>query len=329
MNVFVSLVAVVVLFLAGFFGAKAGLHVVFGVIVPYAAVVLFVAGLIYRVLGWARVPVPFRIPTTCGQEYSLPWIKQSKLDNPSGTAGVVARMALEVLFFRSLLRNTRSELIDNKRVVYSSSPWLWFGSMAFHWSMLIIIIRHLRLVLDPVPRSITFLQGADGFLQIGAPVYYITSFMFIAALSYLLLRRLYIPQLRYISLANDYFPLFLLLGIGVSGFWMRYISKIDVVAAKELVLGLARLKPAGLDAVDPLFYGHLFLASVLVAYFPVSKLMHMAGVFLSPTRNMANNNRMVRHVNPWDYPVKVHTYEEYEDEFRDKMKTAGLPVDKE
>jgi nitrate reductase gamma subunit len=251
------------------------------------------------------------------------------LDNPSTAAGVVARMALEILFFRSLLRNTKSELIENKRVVYSSSPWLWLGSIVFHYSMLVIVLRHLRLVVDPVPSCITFLQAADGFLQIGAPTYYITSFMFIAALGYLLIRRLWIPQLRYISLANDYFPLFLLIGIGMSGFWLRYVGKTDIVAVKEIVLGLARFKPAGLDAVDPLFYAHLFLASVLVAYFPVSKLMHMAGVFFSPTRNMANNNRMVRHVNPWDYPVKVHTYEEYEDEFRDKMKGAGVPVDKE
>ena len=329
MSLFIPLAAVMLLYLAGYYGAKVGLHAAFGVAIPYLAVLLFLVGLVYRVLSWARVPVPFRIPTTCGQEKSLPWIRQAKLDNPSDTAGVVGRMALEILFFRSLLRNTKSELIDNKRVVYSSSPWLWLGAMAFHWSMLVIILRHLRLVVDPVPGFITFLQAADGFLQVGAPVHYITSFLFIASLLYLLARRLFIPQLRYISLANDYFPLFLLLGIGLTGFWLRYIGKTDVVAAKELVLGLARFRPAGLDAVDPLFYGHLFLVSVLVAYFPISKLAHMAGVFLSPTRNLANNNRMVRHVNPWDYPVKVHTYEEYEDEFREKMKGAGVPVEKE
>ena len=78
-----------------------------------------------------------------------------------------------------------------------------------------------------------------------------------------------------------------------------------------------------------MFYGHLFLVCMLLVYFPFGKLVHLAGVFLSPTRNMANNNRMVRHVNPWDYPVKVHSYEEYEDEWRDKMKAAGVPVDKE
>jgi hypothetical protein len=33
-------------------------------------------------------------------------------------------------------------------------------------------------------------------------------------------------------------------------------------------------------------------------------------------------------VNPWNYPVKVHTYEAYENDFREKMVEAGLPVDK-
>ncbi|MCP4605131.1 MAG: menaquinol oxidoreductase, partial [Proteobacteria bacterium] len=49
---------------------------------------------------------------------------------------------------------------------------------------------------------------------------------------------------------------------------------------------------------------------------------------LSPTRNLANNSRVVRHVNPWSYDVKFHTYEAYEDDFREKMIEAGLPVEK-
>ena len=57
--------------------------------------------------------------------------------------------------------------------------------------------------------------------------------------------------------------------------------------------------------------------------------MHAAGVFLSPTRNLAANSREVRHVNPWNHPVHVHTYEEYEDEFRERMRDAGLPLEKE
>jgi hypothetical protein len=49
---------------------------------------------------------------------------------------------------------------------------------------------------------------------------------------------------------------------------------------------------------------------------------------MSPTRNLANNSRAKRHINPWNYPVKVHTYAAYEDEFREKMIEAGLPVEK-
>jgi hypothetical protein len=38
---------------------------------------------------------------------------------------------------------------------------------------------------------------------------------------------------------------------------------------------------------------------------------------------------MRRHVNPWNYPVAVHTYEEWEEEFKDKLITAGIPLDHE
>ena len=84
------------------------------------------------------------------------------------------------------------------------------------------------------------------------------------------------------------------------------------------------MRPAALGSV---FAVHLALVSVLAAYFPFSKLMHMGGVFLSPTRNLANNNRAKRHVNPWNYPVKTHTYAEWEEEFRDKLKGADLPLE--
>ena len=74
---------------------------------------------------------------------------------------------------------------------------------------------------------------------------------------------------------------------------------------------------------------HLFLVCVLLIYFPFSKLMHMGGVFFSPTRNTKCNTREQRHVNPWNPPKHFHTYAEYEDEFRDAMVEAGIPVDKQ
>jgi nitrate reductase gamma subunit len=311
-----------------FLGRLEQLHLLLGVIMPYAAVATFLVGVSYRVVRWSLSPVPFRIPTTCGQQKSLPWIKAGWLESPSRTTGVVARMALEILFFRSLFRNTKAELRQGPRLTYTESKFLWLGALAFHWSFLIIFVRHLRFFMEPVPRPLLALEKLDSFFQVGAPILYLTDVVIVAALLYLLQRRLSDPQVRYISLLADYFALFLILGLAVSGIWMRYFTRVDIVAIKQLAVGLATFSPVVPKEVGPLFFVHLFLLSTLAAYFPFSKLMHMGGVFLSPTRNLANNNRMKRHINPWDYPVKVHTYEEWEAEFRDKIVAVGLPLDK-
>jgi len=328
MNILVALAAAGGLFVVGMLGGSLGLGWIFGVIIPSLAILLFLGGMVAKVMGWSSSAVPFRIPTSCGQQKSLDWIPHSRLENPHTPFQAVGRMALEVLFFRSLLRNTKADLVDGRRLVYRTDHLLWVAAMLMHWSFLVIIVRHMRLMTNPVPGFVTFLENADGFLEIGLPAVFVTTVTFLLGVTILLYRRLTNPQVRYISLVGDYFPLFLLLGIGLSGVWMRHLDKVDIASIKELMVGLFHFAPVVPEGIHPVFYGHLFLVSVLLAYFPFSKLTHMAGVFLSPTRNMANNNRAVRHVNPWDYPVKVHSYEEYEDELREKMVGAGIPVDK-
>lgn len=237
-------------------------------------------------------------------------------------------MFFEIAFFRSLFRNTKAEIMNGKLYV-GSNKWLWIGALAFHYSFLIVLVRHLRFFMAQTLWCISVVDSVDSFWQIGLPMVYMTDIIIGAALLYLLGRRIFNPQVKYISLPSDYFPLFLIIGIIATGVMMRYFARVDITAIKELTLGLAYLKPSVPEGIGSLFYIHLFLVSVLFAYFPFSKLMHMGGVFLSPTRNLANNNRMERHVNPWDYPVKHRHYEEYEDEFREKMKKAGIPVEKE
>ncbi|MFH1373622.1 MAG: sulfate reduction electron transfer complex DsrMKJOP subunit DsrM [bacterium] len=330
MNLFFSLIAVTVLILLAWLGSQStSMELLLGAIVPYTALVVFTLGIIWRVVRWARSPVPFRITTTCGQQKTLPWIKSSRLECPHSVWGVIGRMALEVLFFRSLLRNTKLQLRDGPRLSYGTNLYLWLGGLAFHWSFLIILVRHTRFFVEPVPTWVLGLQNLDGFFQVGLPVIYISGLLLVAALTYLFFRRVVTPQMRYISLAGDYFPLLLLLGVAVSGVLMRYFYKVDIVAVKELALGLWNFEPIIPVGIGAIFYVHLFLVCMLLIYFPFSKLVHMAGIFLSPTRNLANNNRMRRHINPWNYPVKVHTYEEWEDEFRDVMKAADMPLEKE
>jgi len=338
LHFFVPLAAVLGLVVIAYVGVQANLQLLFGVVVPYMAVLIFIEGMVYRLIQWARSPVPFKIPTTGAQGKSLPWIERNlgeKLDNPEDTKHVVGRMALEVLAFRSLFRNTRTEMRkdpadpEGARLIYWSYKWLWLGAIAFHYAFLVVIIRHLRFFTEPVPGFIHLLDNVDGFFQFFVPVVYISGVVLLVAAGYLLLRRLIRPELRYISLAADYFPLFLILSIAITGILMRYFVKVDIVAVKELALGLATLKPKVVPGIGVIFYMHLFLVCVLIAYFPFSKLMHAPGVFLSPTRNMPGNNRWVLHVNPWNYPVKFHHYDEYEDRFREPMIEAGIPVEKE
>ncbi len=315
-----------------------GIHLewLFGIVIPYLAVIIFFVGIVYRVLKWAKCPVPFRIPSTCAQQKSLPWIKYGyaeKLDNPLSTAGVVGRMILEVLCFRSLFRNTRLEYGSGGDIKYKSAKWLWLAAMAFHYTFLVVILRHLRFFTEPMPFFVPIIEKVDGFFQFFLPTVYQSGLLLGAALTFLLLRRLIDPKLRYISLIADYFPLFLILAIAQTGILMRYVLKVDVVSIKELTMGLVTFHNfpnlETLDGISVLFYIHIFLVSVLFAYFPFSKLTHMAGVFLSPTRNVPNNTRWVRHINPWNPEVEFHTYEQYEDEFREKMIAAGLPVEKQ
>jgi nitrate reductase gamma subunit len=308
--------------------AGIGAYSLFGIIIPYGAFIAFLAGVTYRIILWAKSPVPFRIPTTCGQQKSLPWIEPAPLESPSNTTGVFGRMVLEVLFFRSLFRNSKVEVREGKPI-YGGAKWLWLAGLAFHWSFLIIILRHFRFFFEPIPAWINLLASLDGLFEIGVPTLFLTDGLLLVSVTYLFLRRVAIPYLRYISLPADYFPLLLILSIGLSGFLMRHVYKVDLYKVKELVLGWVRFHPQVPEGIGWVFYLHLFLVNALLAYFPMSKLVHMGGVFLSPTRNLANDNRMRRHINPWNYPVKVHSYEEYEDEFRDKMKAAGIPVEKE
>jgi nitrate reductase gamma subunit len=341
LSILFSGIAVVLIVLIPWIGVGAfGLSALFGVIIPYAAMAIFFVGILVRVLDWARSPVPFRIPTTAGQQWSFPWIKSNPIDNPKNTKGVIVRMIFEVLTFRSLFRNTRLEYRMTEggpKIDYEWEKWLWLSALVFHYAFFVIFLRHFRFFMEPVPGFVTGLESLDSFLQMGIlpfingygiPSVYITDMLLMLAVTYLFVRRIYIHPIRYISLPADYFPLLLILALGLTGILMRYFIRVDITSVKELIIGLFKFSPKIPEGIGVIFYIHLFVLCVLIAYFPFSKLMHMAGVFLSPTRNLSNNSRFVRHVNPWDYPVETHTYEEYEDEFREHMIEVGLPVEK-
>ena len=327
-----SFLAVIAMVVIAWLGSQIpGMPYIFGVAFPYLAIAVFLGGFVYRIVHWAKSPVPFSIQTTCGQAKSLDFIKHNKLEAPHTTAQVVARMALEVLTFRSLFRNTHAEMHAGPKITYESSKWLWIFALIFHYSFLLIVLRHMRLFLNPVPAWVTWLEFGDGLFQISAPNWYMTDIGILVGVGFLFARRFTNAKVRYISLLNDYFPLVLIFTIALTGILMRYFlrSDIDIVNIKQLAVGLVTLQPTIGADIGAIFYIHLFLVCVLLAYFPFSKLMHLGGVFMSPTRNMKNNSREVRHINPWNPRILPHSYAGYEDDFREYMVEAGIPVEKE
>ena len=298
----------------------------------YAAALAFIGGVTWRVWVWAGTPEPFRIPTTSGQQRSLAGIEASRVESPSTRAGVVGRMCLEVFLFRSLFRNTGHAGTPagqgvNPGLIFPERKALWLGAMALHWSLLVIVVRHLRLFVDPIPRVVTALAVADGFFEAGSPTWYVTDVVVVAALGYLLFRRLRDPLLRYLTLPADYVALAALMAVVGTGILLRYVVRVDFVAARGYALGLAAFAPAGLPAPGIWVAAHLLSVSFLLAILPFSKMIHAAGVWLSPTRNQPNDSRRRRHVNPWNAPVPVHGYGAWQEEFRDKLVAAGLPID--
>ena len=210
MRAFYALIAVLALGLLGWLGA--GFPLIAGVWLPGVALGVFVVGVVVNVVGWCNAPVPFRITSVAGQQASLPWIRHSPLDSPRNGREAALRVALDVLLFRSLFRNT-SVRRDGKRLpFYTSERLLWAAALAFHYALLIVVVRHLRFFFDPPPAVLAVIDRVDGFFQLTVPTFFASDVVLLGGLLFLLGRRLIDRRMRYLSLAADYFPLFLLVG---------------------------------------------------------------------------------------------------------------------
>jgi len=288
----------------------------------------FAATLVWKILRWMRAPVPFRIPLTLGQQKSIASVSHSRSGTPHALGEVLWRMFLDIVLFRPLFRATPTAPATARGLSHGMGRSLWFIAVAFHASLLIILVRHLRLILDPVPAFVALLERFDVATEMVLPKVHITSLLFPLALALLFGRRLLLMRVRYISLAADYFPLLLLSAIATTGIVMRHFVRTDLASVKQIAMWLVYWAPVLAVRPDPWLVVHVFLVGVLFVYFPLSKLMHLPGVLLSPTLTMSNNNRERRHINPRNPDVVTMHYTDYEDVFRERMIEAGLPVEK-
>ncbi len=192
---------------------------------------------------------------------------------PTTTGGVFLRMTREVVFFESL---------------FKSNLWIWGLGWLFHASLFLVLMRHLRYFTDPVWGWVALIQPFGIYAGI----------TMLLGLGALWVRRLFVERIRYISTPSDHLMLLLLLGIAASGLMMKFIAHTDVIGVKGYFLGLMHFDIQVLPA-DLLLFVHLFLIVSLMIVFPFSKLLHVPGIFFSPTRNQVDNPREKRHLSAW------------------------------
>jgi len=88
LSIVLSAIAVLILVVIPWVGVGAlNLSGFFGVFLPYVALIVFFVGLVYRVVVWACSPSPFRIPTTAGQQWSLPGSSTTASTTPRARSG--------------------------------------------------------------------------------------------------------------------------------------------------------------------------------------------------------------------------------------------------
>jgi len=219
--------------------------IVFAVLMT-TALVVFVIGTIAKLVNYRRTPVPYPIPLA---------------PIPRSAFGAAGRLTVEMLFFRSLFRATKTT---------------WLFAWVFHAGLLGLVLVHVRFFVQQMPDWLLWL----------IPHTTIATVAFTGGLLGLLVRRIVVDRVRYISAPSDYLHLLVLLGIALTGALMSYTGSINVYQVMRFANGVITLDwqplPVAPLRETVLLYAHLTLVAGLLLVFPVSKLIHGVGIMFNP-----------------------------------------------
>ena len=169
----------------------------------YFAIVTFGVGLLWRLWGYLRTPMPWPEVTTPA---------------PETESGSIARVIGDVLLFPNL---------------FKADKFLWVGAWIFHLALWVILFRHIRYFTYPVPAWVIFTKTVALFF----------GYTFGLAALYLFWRRLALPRTLYVSGLPDFFALLLLISIAGTGLMVSYWAHAYLVDVKAFMLGLLTLHP--------------------------------------------------------------------------------------
>lgn len=226
---------------------------VVGVTLPYVAVAVFIAGMLYRFYTWKTLPAP---PITL-------------FPTPRTEAANKLNVVQEAVFFRSLLRG---------------DPLLWVLAWTFHVVLALIFLGHSRVFADADRLLLTLGMNQQEIQAMSSGVGGTAGVAILTAGALLLLRRLAAPRARQISGLSDYLVLLLIGAVVITGNLMRFGPEhFDLRLTRSYFAGLAHF--AGVSGAaalkNNLFLAHMGLAFILIMILPFSKLLHFGGIFFT------------------------------------------------
>lgn len=226
------------------------MSILFGAVIPYIVIILFLGGIIMRIMAWLKIPVPFKLTV---------------FPCPPNRGGAVADLAKESVGFKSLWRGNKG---------------LWFMSWLFHISLAFVLIGHFFGIGFLGQQFTWFGASSAESMRLSVLLGTYAGTALLVGVVLLTIRRFASPTIKYISSFADYLVLVLLLGIVGSGMYMRLLEDVTYESVQNYLLGLLTFHPvAPPDNLAFLF--HFTLVELLLLYFPYSKLMHSCGIFFS------------------------------------------------
>lgn len=216
-------------------------------VLPYVTAIVFIMGIIYRIIVWIRIPLPFR--------YTLFPAAQT-------TGGVVTSLLGDIISLRRL---------------YKTDKPLWIGAILFHIGLVLSISLHVRHLIAPpefwtalgLTEDLIFVLGSIGGVLVAV------------SLPYFLIRRMVITKVKVLSTFEDYFVLVFTLIVVLFGTYMRLLRLIDPNELGAYAAGLVTLNPVA-PPDHPLFFIKLLIGQIYLMYLPFSKMtMHAIGAWFN------------------------------------------------
>ncbi len=229
------------------------MELVFARLLPCMSIAVFLVGVGWRLVRWMRTPVPFHL---------------TLFPVPQDVIGKIKFLGAEIF---------------SSRTLYKHDKKLWFPTVIFHASLVMILGGHLLGIyflreqfvfvgMTPEASRLTSqaLGGAAGFFMTGSLVL-------------LICRRVTASNVKKLSDPDSYISLFLVMSIALSGMLMYFPGfHADLPSVRTYLGGLFKAGPLSVPHNVP-FVIHLTLGAILLVHLPFSRMLHSIGFFVTRT----------------------------------------------